>query len=163
MSEKENVTRNDGCASSVVEKQTSFGDGVTEVYAGIPVVGMGGSASSVSSEAVRPPLGIKPKRIVEKERFFEILGALERYVRAGMEVPEEWISEMLQLVRKHNDLVSYEKQRGGVSREYGKPDELVDRKQNHPFANPHVGDEFQNLNYVGSFGPGKIINLSQGH
>lgn len=163
MSEKENVTRNDGCASSVVEKQTSFGDRVTEMRIGSPVFEMGISASSVSSEEQRPPLGLKPKRIVEKERFFEILGAVERYVRAGMEIPEEWISEMLQLVRKHNDLVSYEKQRGGVSREYGKPDELVDRKQNHPFANPYVGEEFPNQNYVGSFGPGKIINLSQGH
>ena len=58
--------------------------------------------SSVSSSAVKPPLGLIPKKYHEEkinaERFLEVCGAITRYYNAGLKINIEWIEE-------YNDLV----------------------------------------------------------
>lgn len=40
-----------------------------------------------------PPLGLKPRWLVEEQRAAEVLAAINRYEQAGLVVPEEWIEE----------------------------------------------------------------------
>ncbi|CAJ0701612.1 hypothetical protein LMG19089_02882 [Ralstonia edaphis] len=47
---------------------------------------------------LKPPLGLKPKHIHDKERAEEILAAIDRYVAARKVVPAEWIDELRALV-----------------------------------------------------------------
>lgn len=42
----------------------------------------------------QPPLGLKPKEIVDKERTKEILEAMLRYVEADVKVPNAWWQEL---------------------------------------------------------------------
>lgn len=60
-----------------------------------------------SSEAVaytpdiqKPPIGLKPKNIHNEERRKEIISAMRRYDDAGMDIPSEWIEELLELNKK---------------------------------------------------------------
>ena len=46
----------------------------------------------------KPPLGIKPRYIHERERMFEILDAMERYAEAQKRIPAEWIDELKYLI-----------------------------------------------------------------
>ncbi len=45
----------------------------------------------------RPPLGLKPKNIHDTIRALDIMDAMERYAKAGMAVPLEWVSELKEL------------------------------------------------------------------
>ena len=45
----------------------------------------------------RPPLGLKPKAIHDTTRALDILDAIERYARAKMPVPVEWVFELKEL------------------------------------------------------------------
>lgn len=44
-----------------------------------------------------PPIGLRPKHIVDAERIQEIKEAIVRYALAGMEVPIEWQKELYDL------------------------------------------------------------------
>jgi hypothetical protein len=44
-----------------------------------------------------PPIGLRPKHIVDAERIQEIKEAIVRYVLAGKEVPQEWQQELFDL------------------------------------------------------------------
>jgi hypothetical protein len=59
---------------------------------------------AVSGSAIRPPLGLRPKRFhderVKVERFNEVCGAIARYYDAGLKISIEWIEE-------YNELVEY--------------------------------------------------------
>ena len=46
----------------------------------------------------KPPIGLKPKHIHDKERALEILSAMQRYTDADLKIPQEWISELSGLV-----------------------------------------------------------------
>lgn len=46
----------------------------------------------------KPPIGLRPKSIHERDRAIEILQAIERYVIAGVKVPAHWISELKEIV-----------------------------------------------------------------
>lgn len=48
----------------------------------------------------RPPLGLTPKFIREKERYDEVSYAIIRYIDADKEIPIEWIDEYNELVDK---------------------------------------------------------------
>ena len=56
----------------------------------------------VSGSAIRPPLGLIPKKFhderVKAERFNEVCGAITRYYDAGMKINIEWIEEYNELV-----------------------------------------------------------------
>ena len=46
----------------------------------------------------RPPIGLVPKHIRQKERFLEICKAISKYYNAGCKIPVEWIKEYNELV-----------------------------------------------------------------
>lgn len=58
--------------------------------------------AAVSGSAIRPPLGLIPKKFhyerVKVERFNEVCGAIARYYDAGMKINIEWIEEYNELV-----------------------------------------------------------------
>ncbi len=43
----------------------------------------------------KPPIGIKPAWIVQRDRIFEIVEAMERYSNAGVPIPPEWFDELV--------------------------------------------------------------------
>lgn len=45
----------------------------------------------------RPPVGLKPKEIHDTIRALEILDAMERYAKASMAAPAEWVLELKEL------------------------------------------------------------------
>lgn len=46
----------------------------------------------------KPPLGLKPKSIHDRERAMEIIAAMERYTNANKKIPREWICEIADLI-----------------------------------------------------------------
>lgn len=46
------------------------------------------------NEQIKPPLGLKPKYIVQAERCGDIARAMSRYNDAGKEIPKEWVDEL---------------------------------------------------------------------
>jgi hypothetical protein len=57
---------------------------------------------AVSSNAIKPPLGLIPKRFhdewVKVKRFNKVRGAIARYFDAGLKINIEWIEEYNELV-----------------------------------------------------------------
>jgi hypothetical protein len=49
--------------------------------------------------AVKPPLGIMPKKYHDEKRFIELCGAIKRYYDAEFPIPIEWIEEWNELVK----------------------------------------------------------------
>ncbi len=45
----------------------------------------------------KPPLGVRPRFIVDEERFQELAEAIDRYKREGIDVPSEWLFEFAEL------------------------------------------------------------------
>ena len=48
---------------------------------------------------VKPPLGLRPKKFADAERFTEVCGAISRYYNDEIEIPIEWVEEYNQLVK----------------------------------------------------------------
>ena len=46
----------------------------------------------------KPPLGLTPRWFFDLQRTREILAAMDRYVEAGLVIPEEWTDELNELV-----------------------------------------------------------------
>lgn len=46
----------------------------------------------------KPPIGLRPRFIVDESRYSEVLEAMCRYAKAKKEVPQEWKDEALELV-----------------------------------------------------------------
>ena len=46
----------------------------------------------------KPPLGLKPTRIVQKHRLQEIDDAIIRFVEANYPIPTEWLIERNELI-----------------------------------------------------------------
>ncbi len=42
----------------------------------------------------KPPIGLRPKSVVARDRVVEILDAMKRYVEAGKGVPDDWREEL---------------------------------------------------------------------
>jgi len=45
----------------------------------------------------RPPLGLRPRYVVNQMRQQEILEAMQRYAHAGAVIPRHWLDELLDL------------------------------------------------------------------
>ena len=59
------------------------------------------NSMGIPAQMIEPPLGLKPRWLVEEERFNEVDGAIKRYVQANKMVPSEWRDEWNELyVRK---------------------------------------------------------------
>jgi hypothetical protein len=56
----------------------------------------------VSGSAIKPPLGLIPKKFhderVKVERFNEVCGVIARYYDAGLKINIEWVEEYNELV-----------------------------------------------------------------
>jgi len=52
----------------------------------------------VESEMKKPPLGLKPKWIHDRDRALEILDAMGRYIEDGVKVPSEWFEELNEIL-----------------------------------------------------------------
>jgi hypothetical protein len=46
---------------------------------------------------IKPPLGLMPKKLFLEQRFENIKEAIERYVKANMEIPTEWLDEYVEI------------------------------------------------------------------
>ena len=62
--------------------------------------------------AVKPPLGITPREILDTERLIEITGGIQRYIEAGVTIPISWMEEL-------NEITARMKQRS-IKREEAK-------------------------------------------
>ncbi len=45
----------------------------------------------------KPPLGIKPRTLVEHQRALELCEAMVRYLKAGRTIPPAWVRELSEL------------------------------------------------------------------
>lgn len=57
-------------------------------------------ANDESGGNIKPPIGIMPKKIADKNRFNELCGAITRYYQAGLEIKVEWINEYNEYVSR---------------------------------------------------------------
>ena len=48
----------------------------------------------------KPPLGLTPKRIHDSARLSDIQAACQRYIDASLNIPYEWVRELLDLQRQ---------------------------------------------------------------
>ena len=48
----------------------------------------------------KPPLGLRPRYIADKQRLNEIRKSIARYYTTGLPIPIEWIKEYNELVVK---------------------------------------------------------------
>ena len=46
-----------------------------------------------STEAIKPPLGVMPRKMWDKQRQKDLADAIFRYLETGMKIPAEWIEE----------------------------------------------------------------------
>jgi len=53
-----------------------------------------GEFVAVSQHVEKPPIGLRPKRVVVALRRKEILEAMERYAEANKAIPKEWVEEL---------------------------------------------------------------------
>ncbi len=50
--------------------------------------------------AVKPPLGITPRKILDAERLKEITAGIQRFIEAGEDVPVSWIEELCEITNR---------------------------------------------------------------
>ena len=50
--------------------------------------------------AVKPPLGITPREIMDTERMKEITAGIQRFIEAGEDVPVSWIEELCEITNR---------------------------------------------------------------
>jgi len=49
-------------------------------------------------QIVKPPIGLRPKWVIDKERLNEVRSAIVRYYDAELKIPIEWIEEYNELI-----------------------------------------------------------------
>lgn len=47
---------------------------------------------------LKPPLGLRPRFIVDEQRLDEVKSAIIRYIEHGKKLPDEWIQEYNELI-----------------------------------------------------------------
>lgn len=52
---------------------------------------------SYFQNAVKPPLGITPRKILDAERLKEIAAGIQRFIEADILVPEVWFEEVFEI------------------------------------------------------------------
>lgn len=50
--------------------------------------------------AVKPPLGITPREILDAERLIEITGGIQRYIEADVTIPISWMEELNEITAR---------------------------------------------------------------
>lgn len=56
-----------------------------------------------SEEAVKPPLGIVPRRIFDRDRLTDLIKVVDRYNEAQKDIPLEWVMEMMEIINRLNE------------------------------------------------------------
>jgi hypothetical protein len=46
----------------------------------------------------KPPLGIMPRKIWDDRRYFDLVDAINRYVEAKIDPPQEWLDEFSEIL-----------------------------------------------------------------
>ena len=64
------------------------------------VVESPGKMPTMYDNQSKPPLGLVPRRLHDSRRVGEILEALSRYNEAGKPVPQEWLDELNEKIKK---------------------------------------------------------------
>jgi len=54
-------------------------------------------------EDIKPPLGLKPKRVHDIHRVNDIIDAIKRYINTDKVVPDDWRDELDDLLYSLND------------------------------------------------------------
>ena len=54
----------------------------------------------MENELRNPPLGLKPRFLVNEKRLYEVREAIVRYYNAEWQIPIEWIEEYNDLIEK---------------------------------------------------------------
>ena len=49
-------------------------------------------------QIIKPPIGLRPKWVSDKERLNEVRDAIVRYYDAELKIPVEWIKEYNELI-----------------------------------------------------------------
>lgn len=49
---------------------------------------------------IKPPLGITPREVIDKERFAEIITGIRIYVEAGKNIPVAWVEELCEITNR---------------------------------------------------------------
>lgn len=57
----------------------------------------------------KPPLGLRPRWLVDEQRLEEIIEAVIRYIYAGFPIPIEWAEELNELTIRRNQRKQKEK------------------------------------------------------
>lgn len=76
------ATNNNNCAFKNSENICTARSGNKCVFSYMP-----------STEATKPPLGVMPRKMWDKQRQKDLADAMVRYLEAGMKIPAEWIEE----------------------------------------------------------------------
>ena len=50
--------------------------------------------------AVKPPLGITPRKVIDKERLKEITAGIQRHIEAGENIPVAWMEELCEITNR---------------------------------------------------------------
>lgn len=50
-----------------------------------------------------PPLGLKPRFVIDSERMTAIVEAMSRYANAGKFPPSEWVQELLEICEREEN------------------------------------------------------------
>lgn len=58
----------------------------------------------MSKKYEKPPLGLRPRWIVEGDRLQEVLEAMSRYISAMKEIPVEWLEEYNDIVERNGEM-----------------------------------------------------------
>jgi len=48
----------------------------------------------MSESQEKPPIGLTPKRIHDSVRVGDIVRAMNRFIDAGMDIPQDWVNEL---------------------------------------------------------------------
>ena len=51
----------------------------------------------------KPPLGLRPRWILDLHRTNEILSAMQRYAEACLPLPQEWMDELNELASRNRE------------------------------------------------------------
>jgi hypothetical protein len=51
-----------------------------------------------NKQIIKPPIGLRPKWVSNRERLNEVRGAMVRYYDAELKMPIEWIEEYNELI-----------------------------------------------------------------
>lgn len=55
---------------------------------------------SYFQNAVKPPLGITPRKVIDAERLKEIAAGIERFIEAGENIPVAWMEELCEITNR---------------------------------------------------------------